>query len=160
MQLANYYKANSTNAFPEYYDISLETFCDLYIKEAEAEGIRVEVAFCQAMHETGWLQFEGTVAIEQNNFAGLGDTDSGGKAASFSDVQTGIRAQIQHLKAYANKDPLVNECVDPRFNLVKRGSAQYVERLGQKENPNGYGWATAKDYGYRIVNLMKELNNY
>ena len=70
----------------------------------------------------------------------------------------GVRAQVQHLKAYANAeitlDTLKSECVDPRFKLVDpKGCAKYVEWLGQKENPNGYGWATAKNYGNNIVKL-------
>ena len=63
------------------------------------------------------------------------------KAATFPDPRTGVRAQIQHLKAYASKEALVNGCVDPRFSLVARGSAQYVEWLGASDNPNGKGWA-------------------
>ena len=55
------------------------------------------------------------------------------------------------------KSHSINTQVDPRFHLVKRGSAKYVEWLGQKENPNGYGWATAEDYGYKILRLIKEL---
>lgn len=60
---------------------------------------------------------------------------------------------VQHLKAYASKEALKQPVVDPRFQYVKRGSAEYVQWLGQKENPNGYGWATAKNYGNNIVKL-------
>ena len=140
---------------------SLEAFCQLYYEEAAAEGVRVEVAFAQAMKETGWLQYGGIVQIEQFNFAGIGavDGNSIGNCATFPDVRTGIRAQIQHLKAYASTDTLQQECVDPRFHLVTRGSAPYVEWLGQKENPNGYGWATAEGYGTSIVDMIKVLKN-
>ena len=88
--------------------------------------------------------------------AGIGATGAV-HGASFKDVRTGIRAQIQHLKAYASTSPLNNACVDPRFNLVTRNTAPYVEWLGIKENPNGYGWATAKNYGYDIVGMVKVL---
>ena len=71
----------------------------------------------------------------------------------------GIRAQVQHLKAYGSLDKLINQCVDPRFNLVSRGSAKYVEWLGKKENPTGSGWATSKNYGHDIVNMIKVLLN-
>lgn len=69
----------------------------------------------------------------------------------------GVRAQVQHLKAYASLNNLTKPCVDPRFNLVKRGSAKYVEWLGKKENPTGEGWATAKNYGYDIANKVNVL---
>ena len=140
--------------------INIEEFCRIYDEEASAEGIKVEVAFCQAMKETGWLQFGGDVKASQCNFAGIGATGGGASGASFSDVRTGVRAQIQHLKAYANTSPLNNVCVDPRFKYVKRGSAPYVEWLGKNANPNGVGWAPAADYGTSIVQMIGKLLSY
>jgi len=131
---------------------SLEQFCQIVYDEAAKEGVKPEVVFGQAMKETGYLQFGGSVKIEQFNFAGLGATDVNPTPASFPDVATGIRAQVQHLKAYASKDNLTQANVDPRFSLVTRGSAMYVEWLGQKENPNGRGWATAWNYGISLMN--------
>lgn len=117
-------------------------------------------AFRQAMKETGYLRYGGNVKIEQFNFAGIGSTGAGVSGTSYPDVRTGIRAQIQHLKAYASTESLKNACVDDRFSYVTRGSAPYVEWLGQKENPYGKGWATATNYGYDIVNMMNVLKTY
>ena len=136
---------------------SIETFCRMYYEEASAEGVRPEVAFAQTMKETGFLQYGGDASIEQFNFAGLGTTGGGVPGNSYADVRTGIRAQIQHLKAYATTDPLVQECVDDRYEYVKKGSAPYVEWLGQQENPEGTGWATADDYGYDIVGMIEDI---
>ena len=138
----------------------IEAFCEIYYEESQAEGIRAEVAFCQAMKETGWLQFGGDVKVSQCNFAGIGATGGGVSGASFKDVRTGVRAQIQHLKAYANTLPLNNACVDRRFKYVKRGSAPYVEWLGKNANPNGVGWAPAADYGTSIVQMIDKLLSY
>ena len=138
----------------------IRTFCQIYVEEAKKEGVRAEVAFAQAMKETRFLKFGGIVKTEQFNFAGLGAVDDNetGKCASFVDVRTGIRAQVQHLKAYATTEALNQICVDPRFKYVKRGTAAYVEWLGINENPNNVGWATEKDYGYSIINsYMKVL---
>ena len=99
----------------------------------------------------------GDVKASQCNFAGLGATGGGATGATFKDVRTGIRAHVQHLKAYANDEPLNNKLVDPRFGYVDRGCAPYVEWLGQKENPDGKGWATAKGYGQSIVSMMRQL---
>ena len=139
---------------------NLEQFCQIYYEEAEAEGIRAEVAFCQAMKETGWLQFGGDVKASQCNFAGIGATGGGVSGATFSDVRTGVRAHIQHLKAYATTSSLKNSCVDPRFKYVKRGSAPYVEWLGKNANPNGVGWAPAANYGTSIVQMINDLLKY
>ena len=123
----------------------------------EAEDIRAEVAFTQAMKETGFLQFGGDVSIEQFNFAGIGTTGGGVPGNSYPDVRTGVRAQIQHLKAYATDEALAGECVDDRYSYVTKGSAPYVEWLGQKENPEGYGWATGERYGYDIVEMIHAM---
>lgn len=135
---------------------TINQFAQIFYEEATAEGVRAEVAFTQCMKETGFLKYGGDVLPNQYNFAGIGATGAV-HGASFGNVRMGIRAQIQHLKAYGSISPLTNPCVDPRFNLVKRGSAQYVEWLGIKENPNGYGWATSKSYGHDIVNMVNVL---
>lgn len=135
---------------------TINQFAQIFYEEATAEGVRAEVAFTQCMKETGFLKYGGDVLPSQYNFAGIGATGAV-HGASFSNVRMGIRAQIQHLKAYGSLDGLTNQCVDPRFNLVKRGSAQYVEWLGIKENPNGYGWATSKSYGHDIVSMVNTL---
>ena len=154
-QMVAYY--NTNNVYPEFYASSdapsIEAFCQIYLEECQAEGLKAEVAFCQAMLETGFLRYGGDVQINQYNFAGLGATGNGAPGNSFGSVREGVRAQVQHLKAYASTAGLNNPCVDSRFKYVERGTAPYVEWLGQKENPYGKGWATAKNYGYNIVNL-------
>lgn len=137
---------------------SIEAFCQMYYEESTAEGVRPEVAFAQTMKETGWLQYGGDASIEQFNFAGLGTTGGGVPGNSYPDVRTGIRAQIQHLKAYATADALAQECVDDRYGYVMKGSAPYVEWLGQNENPQGQGWATAENYGYSIVEMIHKMD--
>ena len=160
-QLAEYYNASGAKYPAEELGKggadSLETFCQMYCEEAAAEGVRPEVAFVQAMKETAWLQYGGDAKIEQYNFAGIGTTGGGVPGNSYADVRTGIRAQIQHLKAYATEDILAQECVDDRYEYVKKGSAPYVEWLGQKENPQGTGWATDENYGYSIVQMINKL---
>ena len=114
-------------------------------------------ANAQAMMETGFLRFGGDVKKEQYNFAGLGATGGGNPGNSFSSIRIGIRAQIQHLKAYACDEELNQDCVDTRFDMVKRCAAPYVEWLGQKENPDGVGWAEGANYGEKLRKLLAEL---
>lgn len=160
-QLVNYYEANEH--YPAYYAgtdaPNIYTFCKIYMEECAAEGVRAEVAFAQAMKETGFLRYKGDVSIQQLNFAGIGATGGGEPGNSFPSVRIGVRAQVQHLKAYATTDSLNQGVVDPRFAFVPRASAPYVEWLGKSENPSGIGWATAYRYGYSIVDdyMAKEL---
>lgn len=135
---------------------TIEQFAQIVYEEAQAEGVRAEVVFAQCMLETGFLKYGGDVLPNQYNFAGIGATGAV-HGASFENVRVGVRAHVQHLKAYASLDGLTQQCVDPRFNLVARGCAQYVEWLGMKENPKGYGWASSKNYGPNIVNMVRNL---
>lgn len=130
----------------------------LYLSEGKAEGIRGDIAFAQSCLETGNFTFKGSaVTIDQNNFCGMGVTATGMKGNSFKTPQLGIRAQIQHLKAYANTSNLKNKCVDPRFKYVERGCAKYVEWLGIQENPKRKGWAAGANYGTKILTILKGI---
>lgn len=167
-QMVRYYNANASgyDKFKSKYDGSLakggastiNQFAQIVYEEAIAEGVKPEVVFTQCMKETAFLKYGGEVNPNQYNFAGIGATGSV-HGATFENVRMGIRAQVQHLKAYGSLDKLINQCVDPRFNLVSRGSAKYVEWLGKKENPTGSGWATSKNYGHDIVNMINVLLN-
>lgn len=129
-----------------------------YIAEGEAEGVRGDIAAAQSMIETGNFTFTGSaVTMDQNNFCGMGVTAQGMKGNSFTTMREGIRAQIQHLKAYATADPLIGACVDPRYKYVEKGCAPYVEWLGQKENPKGKGWAAGADYGAKIKRVLSAM---
>lgn len=150
----------SKNSAPQLTSCSLEQLAEMFIEEGEAEGVRGDVAFAQSLHETGYFKFGGIVLPTQNNYAGIGalNGNATGQAASFPDPRTGVRAQIQHLKAYASTEALVNECVDPRFSLVARGVAPYVEWLGAADNHQGCGWAVpGAGYGANIVKLLGQI---
>lgn len=130
----------------------------VYITEGELEGVRGDIAFAQSCLETGNFTFSGSaVTFEQNNFCGLGVTKNGMKGNSFDTPVKGIRAQIQHLKAYASNERLLQTCVDPRFLYVPRGCAEYVEHLGIQENPAHQGWAAGKNYGQEIIKILNDI---
>ncbi len=150
----------SKNAEPQLPACSLEQLAVMFLEEGAAEGVRGDVAFAQSLHETGFFKYTGIVTPTQNNYAGIGalNNNKRGEAATFPDPRTGVRAQIQHLKAYASTEALVNACVDPRFSLVARGSAPFVEWLGAGDNPNGKGWAVpGKGYGGKVITMLKNI---
>ncbi len=62
---------------------TIAAFAEIVVDEANLEGVKPEVVFCQAMWETGWLQFGGDVKADQCNFAGLGATVGGAAGATF-----------------------------------------------------------------------------
>ncbi|AFA47045.1 GBS Bsp-like repeat-containing protein [Acetobacterium woodii] len=158
-ELVAYYKA-SGSVYPQIYNdlgVNLEKFVDLYIQECKVEGVRAEVAFAQAMLETGNLQFGGDVKVTQFNFAGLGAT-GGVPGFDFSVVygnnstglQTGIRGHVQHLKCYACDEDLKQTNVDPRWNDKIRLRALSVEELAGT-------WAADTTYATKIKAIMKKF---
>jgi hypothetical protein len=142
--------------------VPVQTLAQIFVEEGAAEGVRGDVAFVQSVLETGWFRFGGAVPASFNNLAGLGATNSGGTPASFPDARTGVRAQIQHLRAYADAGatvcavpPLHHACVDPRFYLVSpKGKATTWNVMG-----NG-NWATSTTYASRILQLYAEMRAY
>jgi hypothetical protein len=145
---------------------------EIFIREGTAEGIRGDIAFAQSCIETGNFAFDrGTaVTLDQNNFCGMGVTSLGMKGNSYATPSDGIRAQVQHLKAYANTESLNNPLVVPtvgeaRFRFVVRGYAPFVEWLGAQENPKNEGlppeqrrgWAMGAGYGEKILRILNAI---
>ena len=127
---------------------TINDFCQIVLEEANAEGVKAEILFAQAMLETGWLQFGGSVKAEQCNFGGIGAINTSAAGVAFDNVRIGLRAQVQHLKAYASSEPLNTVCVDPRFNKVDRGIAPCLEDLDGRWAVPGVG------YGKRIALIV------
>ena len=95
-QAVNLIKANGKNVK---LDCSIEEIVNLYWVEAEREGVRPDIALAQALVETGYFGYGGTVKPKQNNFCGLGTTGKKVKGAKFKTPEIGVRAHIQHLLA-------------------------------------------------------------
>lgn len=79
----------------------------------------------------------------------------GQHGAYFSTPADGVEAHIQHLYAYASKQPLPagKDIVDPRFTLVGRGIASTWSDLdGRWAVPGiGYGQSILNDYYKKAI---------
>jgi N-acetylmuramoyl-L-alanine amidase len=145
VQLQLFLRNNNEGAIVQFPDLP-----KLYREEATIEGVNYDIAFCQMCLETAFLRFGGDLKPEQNNFAGLGTIGGGAEVASFESARIGVRAQIQHLKAYASLEPLVQEVVDPRFRFVTRGIATSIEQLSGR-------WSADLEYGNKIMAMLRRL---
>ena len=125
-----------------------------YLTVGDRYGIRGDIAFCQAIIETGWFRFADGTAVkpDQNNFCGMGVTSRGQTGNCFATIEEGVTAQIQHLYAYCCKKQLPEgeAIVDPRFKLVGRGVAPHWEQLSNR-------WAMNPNYGSQIMKLYSQL---
>jgi len=145
-KLALFLVRNSPFARPDFARI----MAGLYIEEAAHEGIDHDVAFAQMCLETGFLTFGGLVQPEWNNFCGLGAIGPEQPGLVFPDPRTGVRAHIQHLKAYATSDPLNLSLVDPRYRYVRLGSSPTIEGLAGT-------WAADTMYPEKIYGILQRL---
>lgn len=124
-------------------------------KAAKAEDVNAYFVLAQQLLETGNLKFENSsVKPEYYNFAGLGATDSKPNPNKFFSNYEGQLAQVQHLKGYATKDPLKEECKDQRFTLLmdKRGTAVNAAELSNK-------WASNSSYGELLAEMYNQFHN-
>ncbi|MGK7925664.1 MAG: N-acetylmuramoyl-L-alanine amidase [Spirulina sp.] len=144
VQLIMFLKANNESAIDQFPDLP-----KLYREEASTEGVNYDIAFAQMCLTTNFLRFGNDVKSAQNNFANLGAVGGSG-TATFPSAQIGVRAHIQHLKAYASLEPLVQDTVDPRFRFVTRGVAPLVEQLSGR-------WSSDPEYGAKILAILRRL---
>ena len=126
-----------------------------YYEEGAREGIRPDVAFAQALKETGFFRYGGTVTPDQNNYCGLGTTSTEIKGAYFATSQIGVRAHIQHLLAYASTRRPVRPVVDPRYNLVRNVYGTIT--LGNWQDLNGRWAVTGDSYGQSILSMFRAI---
>jgi hypothetical protein len=145
--LKTFLSSNNEEALKEFPDLA-----KIYIEEAEKEDVNHDIAFCQMCLTTNFLRFGDQLKPEQNNFGGLGAVNSDPAGASFPDVRTGVKAHIQHLKAYATTAPIQHQpIVSPRFQFVSRGIAPSVYDLSRR-------WSPDPEYGNKIMALVRRLN--
>lgn len=95
-QLAGWWRAQGYPA-PS-LSVSIDQLAQIYVDEGNAEGVRGDLAFAQAVLETGGFKY----TAPGNNFAGMGWCDSCAQGRSFPTPMDGVRAQIQHLKNYGD----------------------------------------------------------
>lgn len=145
VQMIMFLRSRNPEGFTPFADLPR-----LYREEAMIEGVNADIAFAQMCVETDFLRFSTFVKPEQHNFAGLGGIGDTPEGASFRDTRIGVRAQIQHLKAYASTEPLVQESVDPRFRFVRRGVAPLVDQLSGR-------WSADLYYGSKIKAVLRLL---
>jgi hypothetical protein len=131
----------------------MEELAFIYTEESAVEGVNSDVAFAQMCLETGFLHYGGLVTADMNNFCGLGATGPAERGLSFPNPRMGVRAHIQHLKAYATAEPLKQLLLDPRFHYVKRGSSPAIEGLAGT-------WAEDRSYAEKINNILERLYSF
>ena len=135
---------------------SLEDIVRFYYQEGGREGIRPDVALCQALKETGFFAYGGDVAPNQNNFCGLGTTGHHVPGHSFATAQLGVRAHIQHLLAYTSRQQPSVQIVDPRYELLITNRPDLFGKIPNWTGLNGAWAVPGRNYGQEILSLWRQ----
>ena len=151
-QAVNLIKANGNDVK---LDCSVEEIVNLYWVEAEREGVRPDIALAQALVETGYFGYGGTVKPKQNNFCGLGTTGKKVKGAKFKSPEIGVRAHIQHLLAYSALKKPSTGIVDPRYDLAHaiRKERGFVDKWSGLQGT----WAMGSQYCEKIMVIYQAM---
>lgn len=135
--------------------VSAAELVQLYYEEGAREGIRPDVALCQAFKETGFFRYGGTVTPDQNNYCGLGTTSAIVKGSYFPNPQIGVRAHIQHLLAYSSTRRPSTAIVDPRYSIVRKAYGKHT--LGNWQDLNGRWAVPGREYGQQILSMFNAM---
>jgi hypothetical protein len=136
--------------------VSIDALAQIYIEEGQKVGVRGDVAFAQSILETGWFEFsKSMVDPGDNNFAGVGACDTCKTGYTFPNARTGVRAQMQLLRIYVDRDVTVNSLPDP---VLLPGSL----RLGFRGRVKSWWdltgrWATASNYGNALYDVYNRM---
>ena len=145
------------NPYPK-LNVSPQELVAYYYEEGSRTGIRPDIAFAQALKETGYFRYGGTVVPAQNNYCGLGTTSATVRGAYFATPRLGVKAHIQHLLAYASTEKPDDNIVDPRYDLVRNSYGEKTLTRWQDLNGRwavpgvGYGQSILNDYYKGIIN--------
>jgi hypothetical protein len=125
----------------------IATLAGYYLLYGDAEGVRGDVAFIQAVLETGG--FANDDARRLNNFAGIGHCDSCDQGMAFPSVAVGVDAQVQLLKKVVegNGATLAGPDVAPSW-----GGRQASDLAGLAAN-----WASSPVYAVSLSGLLGSL---
>lgn len=152
-QLAGWFKTSF------YHDLTAAPVDQLtawYVREGTAENVRGDVAFAQAILETGG--FASPDAVTLNNYAGIGHCDSCGAGLAFPTPQGGVRGQIQVLHVFASPPgtPLTQPPVVP---AVAPGGPFGGGCCPSWQSLTGH-YATDPNYGQALLTIYKAMLDF
>lgn len=175
IQLANWFKSSATRVANYRATVPIESLAAYYQDEGIQQGVAGDIAFCQAVLETGSFSYPagGQVLNTDNNFAGIGACDGCGglKVIIKSHAVYGVRRHIHHLWAYAQPGatqattalpgelpgpPCRDGTFDRTINVIPtsiKGKVQTVQQLSGT-------WASDPNYASKILDLYAQAGRF
>ena len=143
--------------------MSIDELAQIFVEEGTAENVRADFAFAQSYVETGGFRAGGS----DNNFSGLGACDSCRGETSFPTARDGVRAQIQHLRNYADHRSVASDLQNPPSpywygsdpaTAARNFDTFYAKGWAPTWQMMGHGnWATDPNYASKVIGVYNRM---
>ncbi|HYU40343.1 MAG TPA: glucosaminidase domain-containing protein [Acidimicrobiia bacterium] len=153
----------STGSSPRLSGVTIDELAQMFIEEGLAENVRGDFAFAQAYHETGGFRTGGS----ENNFSGLGACDGCAGQRRFPTALDGVRAQIQHLRNYADRRSRATDLAHPPSPYWYGSDPATAARNFDSFFPKGWAptwqlmgrgnWATDPNYASKVIGVYNRM---
>jgi hypothetical protein len=135
----------------------IEQLAAWYIQAGKQEGLRGDVAFAQAILETGG--FSSPDATDLNNYAGIGHCDSCSSGWQFPSPNGGVIGQIQLLRIFATASPPPAGAPGPVLPSLMVSQQHEAGCCPSVESLTGV-WATDPTYGTQILSIYQSILDF
>ncbi len=153
----------SSGASPRLSGVSIDELVQIFIEEGAAENVRGDMAFAQAYIETGGFSAGG----RDNNFSGLGACDGCSGERQFPTARDGVRAQIQHLRNYADRNSRASDLSNPPSpywygpdpaTAARNFDTFFAKGWAPIWQMMGHGnWATDPNYASKVIGIYNRM---
>jgi hypothetical protein len=143
--------------------MSIEELTQIFVEEGTAENVRADFAFAQSYIETGGFRAGGN----DNNFSGLGACDGCRGETRFPTARDGIRAQIQHLRNYADHRSVASDLHNPPSpywygadsgTAARNFDTFFAKGWAPTWQMMGHGnWATDPNYASKVIGVYNRM---
>ena len=128
-----------------------------YLQAGAEEGVRGDVAFAQAVLETGG--FSSPDAVNLNNYAGIGHCDSCSAGWSFPSPEGGVLGQEQLLRIFADSGPGPAGAPGPVLPALTPAQEPRAGCCSSVESLTGV-WASDPTYGQQILGIYGSMLSF
>ncbi len=128
-----------------------------YIQAGAEEGVRGDVAFAQAVLETGG--FSSPDAVDLSNFAGIGHCDTCAAGWAFPSPQAGVLGHVQLLRIFATSAAGPPSAPPPVLPSLTPGQQMSAGCCSTVERLTGV-WATDPAYDQQILDIYGQMLSY
>ena len=143
-----------------YVDLTSTPISELanwYLQAGTAEGVRGDLAFAQAILETGG--FASPDAVDLNNYAGIGHCDTCPAGWAFPSPELGVLGHVQLLRIFADAGPGPAQAPRPVLPVLTPAAQGRAGCCATVESLTGV-WATDPTYSQQILQIYASMLDY